>query len=189
MKLAKISLCLAFTLLGISAMAQRTVLNSFNVDYSFSLHRQFTRLVEDEPSGIKHMNQSAVSFSYGRMLHDNIEAGLYCRLLFSEYYVYGDAESLTNHIVPALGMSLKYHILEPMQIVSEHFDAAICAIIGGTFAKGCQLEYGTGLNLGYFPFDHIGITAEALFGSFGIARYGTASTSDFQFNTGIIWRW
>ena len=189
MKTRKILICIAFALLGVNATAQQDNSNRINVEYSFSLHHQFVRLVEGEPSTLKHINQNAVNISYGHLLHQNFELGIYCRFLFSEYYVYGENGSLSEHIVPATGIVLKYHLLQPMQINTERFDVAISSVVGGTFAKGCRLEYGVGLNVGYFPFEHIGVNTEARFGSFSIARYGEASSSDFQANVGLIFRW
>lgn len=180
-------LCIILAVLSVSLKAQQTNENRLSIDYSFSQHQHLVNLTDN--GNVKYTNQNAICISYGRLTSDNLEAGVYCGILFAEYHVSDDPNTLTDRLVFSPGVSLSYHLLPKMNIPSEHIDITLDNIVGGTFAKGCKLEYGIGLGIHYYPFNHFGINASALLGNFTIARLGATSTSNFQLKTGLSWRW
>lgn len=108
-------------------------------------------------------------------LNDKWSFGLYVGSGRSSYYSSADSTLVITTAMLRYGINAKLHLLPAIGSGSEHWDVSLSGTIGSMWCHGTtlQTEYGLGLSLAYYPFKHVGITAEYLWGNFKCADYNT----------------
>ena len=100
-----------------------------------------------------------------------LQGGFYLGASPSSYTEYVDASevpTIVSTVGMRLGMRAQLHLLSLAGKESTRWDVALTGVLGTSYNPGSsmQKEYGLGLMVGYYPWQHFGVVVEHNWGSF-----------------------
>ena len=185
----KIKLMMAISvllLMGMGVDAQTSGKNSVTASWSYIAHGM-PPMLEDNPRG-SYLTKHQFSISYDRAVFKMFDYGLYANI-GQGYFWPEETNPFIEKPLFSVGVTVKAHVLPIIEIKNNQWDLYLRGCIGGTYAGGFGLDCGIGAGVQYFPWKHIGITAEGSFGRFVLSSWGCNTKSNFQSHVGLTYRW
>ena len=165
--------------------AQTTSQNKVSMSFLYTQFEHWTMLSNTSNTA----NMYGLHIECDRKISANCDLGLGCDIFSAAYHSEYDYDDLSDHLVLAPSIVGTLHLLDLMGWRCSSIDLMLKGNIGGVFASGCDLQYGIGVGLDYYPFEHFGIGATGSFGRYPIVSEGFTNHGSFQAFAGISYRW